>query len=64
MPHLEKGPKSRICSDLGVGLVGSRKLQKSIGESGNDIENYIYVPMDSFTTMLKCFLQSIIVSIV
>jgi hypothetical protein len=64
MPHLKKGSKSRIHHDLGVSLVGSRKLQKSIGESGNDIENCPYVPVDSFTTMLKCFLQSIIASIV
>ena len=64
MPYPKKGPKSRIRSDLGVSLVGSRKLQKSKGESGDDIENCPYVPVDSFTTMLKCFLQSIIASIV
>ena len=52
MPYPKKGSKSRIRSDLGVSLVGSRKLHKSIGESGNDIENCPYVPMDSFTTML------------
>ena len=64
MPYPKKGPKSRIRSDLGVSLVGSRKLHKSICESGNDIENWPYVLVDSFTTMLKCFLHFIIASIV